>query len=74
MLIRLSDYSNCPGICNIRYFIRMQCMHGDVEHWDGSGCQVSRFLVAGFCKLIHSVAEECFLQAAGGSLLSLNSN
>lgn len=30
MLIRVSDYSNCPGICNIRHFIRMQYMHSDV--------------------------------------------
>lgn len=53
MLIRLSDYSNRPGMCNIRYLIRMQHTHCDIEHWGGSGHQVSCFLVAAFCKLIH---------------------
>jgi len=60
MLIRLSDYSNCPGICNIRYFIRMQRMHADVQQWGGSGPQVSRFLVAAFCKLIHFCGRGMF--------------
>lgn len=54
MLIRVSDYSNCPGICNIRHFIRMQYMHSDVV------LRSRIFLVAAFRKLIEFCGRRMF--------------